>query len=396
MTGPLSGVRIVDLSQMATGPLATAWLADQGADVVKVEPPGGDGLRNFGSFAKGGITAFVLSCNRGKRSVGIDLSARPGVDLVRRMVADADVFVQNFRPGVVERLGLDPEVLRADNPGLITMSISGYGLAGPMSDRPVFDPVIQAITGHVATQVNPEIPFPDLVRHIVVDKATASFVAQAVTAALFERERSGQGQHIDLSMVDSSLAFLWPDAMMGETLLDDDVVGGPLVSELYSLTRCADGQLVYWAGTEKQLHGLYRALGHPEWISDERFGTKAASDRLENRQTLGALVGRAFEAMDVADAVDALVAHDVPCGLITDLGEVASQEQVVANESLVEFEHPTAGRVRQPRPPARFARTPADPAWGAPTIGQHTDEILGQLGLTAAQIAEARASGVVF
>ncbi len=395
-SGPLDGIRIIDLSQMATGPLATAQLADQGADVVKVEPlKVGDGLRSFPSYSKGGLTAFVLSCNRGKRSLCVDLSVDRGVDIVRRLVADADVFVQNFRPGVIDRMGLGPAELRAAHPRLITASISGYGLEGPMADRPVYDPVIQALTGYVATQVNPEIPFPDLVRHAVVDKATANAMSQAITAALFRRERTGEGQHVDVSMVDAAISFLWPDGMLAHTLLDDDVAPGPTLADLYSLTRCADGHIVYWTGTKKQRTAMFEGLGHPEWNDDERFNTKEAANRPENRAVLGALLADAFAVLTVDEAMAVLVEADVPSGRITELDELADHEQVVANDSVVEFDHPTAGRVRQPRPPARFSSTPAEPEWGAPTLGQHSTEILLESGWSEAEVAGLRTDGVI-
>ncbi len=394
--GPLDGVRVIDLSQIVSGPLAATILADQGADVVKIEPPGvGDRLRPYPSYSKGGLNAFFISTNRGKRSVCVNLADERGVAVVRRLIDGADVVIQNFRPGVMERLGLGPAELRTTNPRLITLWISGYGLLGPMADRPVFDPVIQAITGHIALQVNPEIPFPDLIRHAVVDKSTAGYAAQAVTAALFHRERTGHGQHIDLSMVDASISFLWPDGMMTETLLDDDVKAGPTLAQIYSLTQCDDGQLVYFAGTIEQRMGLYRALGHPEWCDDERFNSISAMLNMENFETLGGLIANAFSTLSVDDAVGELLANDVPCGLVTALADVASQVQVVANDSVIEFDHPTAGRVRQPRPPARFASTPSEPVWTVAHLGEHTDEVLTEAGLAAEEIADLRTAGIV-
>lgn len=397
MAGPLEGVRIIDLSQMATGPFATMQLADQGADVVKVEPPGlGDALRAFGFWSKNGLSAIVAGCNRGKRSLAVDLTTEAGIDIIRRLVDEADVFVENFRPGVVERMGLDPRELRASNPSLVTVSISGYGLTGDWVDRPVLDPVIQALTGHVATQVNPEIPFPDLVRHVVVDKATACYVAQAVTAALFRRGIDGHGQHIDLSMVDASLSFLWPDGMMKQALLDDDVAAGPTLAELYSLTDCADGKIVYFAGTIGQRLGLYRAIGHPEFCDDERYNTFEAMFAEEERLLhLGATITDAFAAMTVEQAVAALAAHDVPGGPVLGHDQVPHHAQIVANESLVEFDDPTAGRSRQPRPPAQFSDTPNDPTWVTPTVGEHSHEVLAEAGWAPDEIDRLRAAGVV-
>lgn len=396
MAGPLEGVRIVDLSQMATGPFATSQLADQGAEVIKVEPPGlGDAMRAFPSFSKGGLSAVMATLNRGKRSISLDMTQERAVELVREFVAEADVFVQNFRPGVIERMGLDPADLRAANPRLITMSITGYGLAGPMRDLPVFDPVIQALTGHVALQVNPNVPFPDLVRNVVVDKSTAAYVAQAIAAALFHRERSGEGQHIDLSMVDASLNFFWPDGMMAETFLDDDVVSGMTIADLYSLTECADGQIVYFAGTLPQRMGLFRAVGHPEWCDDERFNANDIALNPENFALLGTMITEAFAAMPAAAAADALNANDVPCGLVTAIADVATQPQVTENDSVVEFDDPVVGRVRQPVPAARFRGTPSEPNWILPLRGQHADEILADAGYDTDAIDKLRADGVV-
>lgn len=397
MPGPLDGIRIIDLSQMATGPFATMQLADQGADVVKVEPPGlGDALRGFGFWSKNGMSAVIAGCNRGKRSLAVDMSQPAGVDVVRRLVGGADVFVENFRPGVVQRMGLDPDDLRAENPGLVTASISGYGLEGAWVDRPVLDPVIQGLTGHVANQVNPDIPFPDLVRHVVVDKATACYVAQAITAALFRRTVDGHGQHIDLSMVDASLSFLWPDGMMQQTLLDDDVTEGYTIAELYSLTDCADGKVVFFAGTIAQRLGLYRAIGRPEWCEDERYNTFETMFADEERlQFLRQTIADAFAAMTVEQAVDALARNDVPGGPVLTHEQVPAHPQIVANDSLVVIDDPTLGRTRHPRPPARYSHSPSNPDWVTPTVGQHSDEILVESGFGPDDVVSLREAGVI-
>ena len=193
MAGPLEGIRVVDLSQVVSGPWATMLLADQGAEVIKVEPcVGGEVLRPLPNFGRGGINSLIANNNRGKLGLAVDLASERGVATLRRVVDTADVFVQNFRPGVVERLGLGSEVLRSSNPGLVTCAITGFGPDGPWAQRPVYDPIVQAMSGHVAVQVNPDIPFPDLVRSTVCDKATALMAAQAVTAALVARERTGR------------------------------------------------------------------------------------------------------------------------------------------------------------------------------------------------------------
>jgi crotonobetainyl-CoA:carnitine CoA-transferase CaiB-like acyl-CoA transferase len=382
---------------MGTGPFATMQLADQGADVIKVEPPGlGDALRSFGFWSKNGQSAFFSGLNRGKRSLVVDLTMERGTELVRGLIAEADVFVENFRPGVVQRLGLDTGALRASDPELITVSISGYGLEGDWVDRPVLDPVIQALTGHVALQMNPQIPFPDLIRHAVVDKSTSCYTAQAITAALFRRSIDAQGQHIDLSMVDASLSFLWADGMMTQALLDDDIKQGFTLSDLYSLTDCSDGQITYFCGTVQQRLGLYRAVGHPEWCDDERYNTFHATFAEEERALyLGTTITEAIATMTVDEAVEALAAHNVPVGPVLAQDAVADHPQIMANDSLVEFDDPVAGRSRQPRPPARFSRTPSEPSWPAPTPGQHTDEILAEAGLSPNDIAILRNDAVI-
>ena len=394
MRGPLTGVRVIDLSQMFSGPVATAQLADQGADVVKIEPPGvGDQLRALPSFSKGGMNSAVATVNRGKRSIVLDFANADGLEIAKKLIAGSDVVVQNFRPGVMTRIGLDLADLRRLHPKLITTSISGYGLTGPLSHLPVFDPIIQGITGHVAVQVNPEIPFPDLVRNAVVDKATAAYVAQAVTAALFRREKSGEGQHIDISMIDASLNFFWPDGMQPETLLDGDVTPGRTLAETYSLTECADGKVIYFAGTFEQGMRLFAALGHPEWCEDERFNS--IESLFENLELLGGMIREAFAKLSVNDAVSALNEGDIPCGQITSIADVPKHPQIVATKSIVEFEHPVAGRVRQPVPAARFSSTPSDPSWILPMPGDHTDEILSAAGFDIEEIASFRESGAV-
>ena len=255
--------------------------------------------------------------------------------------------------------------------------------------------MIQAITGHIAFQVNPKIPFPDLVRNVIVDKSTACYVAQAITAALFHRERTGEGQHIDISMLDSSLNFFWPDGMMAETFLDDDVVGGMTIADLYSLTDCADGQVVYFAGTLPQRMGLFRAVGHPEWCDDARFNANDLALNPDNFALLGDMLTGAFAEMPAAELAERLNENDVPCGMVTAVADVPHQVQVVTNDSLIEFDDPNAGRVRQPRPAARFRGSPNEPTWILPLNGAHSREILEQAGFGADEIAGLEADGTV-
>ncbi|MCH7790374.1 MAG: CoA transferase [Acidobacteria bacterium] len=395
MPGPMDGYKIVDLTQVVSGPLATMLLADQGAEVVKVEPLGmGDVLR-VPAFAKAGIGALFVNCNRGKQSVAIDLQDEAGLAVVIDLVRDADVFVENFRPGACERLGLGYDALKAVNPDLIYVSISGYGPTGPFSDRPVLDPVIQGMTGIIERQINPEIPFPDLVRNLIADKSTALTVAQAITAALLVREKGGGGQLVEIPMLDATLYFFWPDGMMDLTMLDEDASPGIRLSTVYSLTETADGKIVYFALTDKHRHGLFRALNRPELIEDDRFATMAGISVPENFAELGKILAAAFVEIPKAEILAKLAEHDVPAGEILAGEEVLEHPQVVHNECIVTWEHPEAGEIRQPLPAARFSKTPAVAKLSASALGADNDVVLGALGRSSDEIAAMRAAGTL-
>jgi crotonobetainyl-CoA:carnitine CoA-transferase CaiB-like acyl-CoA transferase len=397
MTGPLSGYRIVDISQVVSGPLATMMLADQGADVIKIEPTAGGDITRANQVLIGGISGLIANMNRSKRGVAVDVTSPDGLEFLLRLCDTADVFVQNFRPGVCDRLGFGKEVVMGRNPDLIYVDISGYGQSGPYNDRRVYDPVIQGLTGHVAAQVNPEVPFNDVHRTIVADKSTSYTVAQAVTAALLARERGlCRGQAIDVAMIDAALAFFWPDGMMSRTILDDPMFGQrPTLAQTMRVTRCGEGQLIYFAGTDKERHGLFRALGHPEWCEDPRFCNVQAVLKPENFVALGEVLEAAFLEWDAEELLLRLLAEEVPCGPVHTLDSLIDDEQLAHNGTFFEWDHPTAGRIRQVRPAPRFSATPAQPQPLIPTLGQHNDEIAAEIGYTSEQISELRAKGVL-
>ena len=400
MSGPLEGIRVVDLSQVISGPWATMLLADQGAEVIKVEPAvGGEVLRPVPNFGRGGINSLIANNNRGKLGLAIDLGSAQGVETLRRLVDTADVFVQNFRPGVAARLGLDHESLRTTNRRLVTCAITGFGPDGPWAQRPVYDPIVQAMSGHVAVQVNPDIPIPDMVRSTVCDKATALMAAQAVTAALFSRERSGEGQHIEIAMLDAAIAFFWPDGMMAHTVIEGDgweaAPVGPTMAQTYRLTQCADGHLVYWVVQPRDIFNLARALGHPEWEHDERWADAEARRDPDNWAALGAAIAAAFAELRVDDAIRALQDHDVPVGPVLSLDALPFHEQVVHNGIVVDWLHPTAGPLRQAGPAAHFSGTPVMANLRIPGHGEDTDEVLRSAGFTDDEIAALRHDGVV-
>jgi crotonobetainyl-CoA:carnitine CoA-transferase CaiB-like acyl-CoA transferase len=395
MSGPLEGFRILDLSQIVSGPFASLLLSDQGADVVKVEPVDGQDVTRRQNFARGGLSAFYMNGNRGKRSISVDLTVDDGRQILLDLASTTDVFIQNFRPGACDRLGLGYKHVRAVNPDVIYVSISGYGPDGPYADRPVLDPVVQGLTGMVAYQVNPDIPFPDLVRNIVSDKSTALTTAQAVTAALLARERGAGGQHVEVPMLDSTLAFFWNDGMVDLTLVGDGVSPGHTLAEVYRLTDCVDGKIIYFAASTAHIHGVCRAVGHPEWCEDPRYSLEGFVEDQANQQLFGVMTVEAFATMTTTEALEGLEEADVPCGPILEKADVLAHPQVTHNGSVVTWEHPTAGTVRSARPGARFSVTPIEMRLNAAWRGADNREILRELGRSEEETEALLAAGVI-
>lgn len=393
-TGPLAGVVIADLSRMVSGPYASLLMGDQGADVIKVEPINGDQSRQVGSFRRGGVEAFSANVTRGKRSVALDLHAAEAREVVADLAATADVFIQNFRPGVVEQMGLGYDDLSVRNPDLVYVSISGYGPVGPYADRPAYDTTIQAMSGIVARQ-RPMGGEPDLIRQVFVDKLTALFVAQAATAALLAVRDGSGGQHIHVSMLDATLYFAWPDLMVDHTIVGEGVTEGQLVSSQVNLTPASDGYVSQLAVSFKQRQAVLRAVGREDLLVDPRFATREGMIELTSIRDFIELVDQAAARLTVAELLDRLGAEDVPCGPVLDPSEVVVDEHVRAVGSLWEWEHPEAGLLRQARPPARFGRTEQEPKLSLSEIGANGDEILRSLGRTPEQIASLRSQGVL-
>lgn len=371
-------MRVVDLSALISGPFATMLLADQGADVIKVEPPGiGDIMRYVGS-SRGGMSGLFATMNRGKRSVVLDLKTSSGRADLDRLVATADVFVENFRPRALDRLGINEPAMRAVRPDLVYVSITGFGERGPYAGKRVYDNVMQGYAGVAAVQSDPATGEPALVRNLISDKVTAYTAAQAITAALFARERGAGGQHLRLNMLDATVAFLWPDGIMSELLLGDGVAWQPPISRGYSVKRTADGFVTVSYLTDAQFRSFIAAVGHPELAVDSRFAT--TEDRIRHSADLKAVVDAALVGMTSEQVVAALDEADVPCAPITALGDLHLDPQIIANRTIVETDHPRAGRMREAKPPVSFSGTPAAIGGPAPALGQHTDELLAELG----------------
>ena len=392
MAGPLAGVRVLDLTAMASGPFATQVLGDQGADVIKVEPPGtGDPIRSIGT-SRGGMSAVFANMNRNKRSLALDLRDERGCALLRRLAAGADVFVQNFRPGVAERMGIGAEALRAERAELIYVSISGFGETGPYASYKVYDSVMQAFSGLADLQADPETGTPQFVRNIVCDKSTALVTAQAITAALFARERGAGGQHLRLAMLDAAIGFLWPDGMQNHTWLGMDAPA-PLSAVSPRIRATSDGFVTFNAVQESEFQALCHALERPDLASDARFGD--ARERMQNAAALHETIDEIVKGYTIHELTTRLREHDVAFAVVNRVDTLHEDPQVIANELLVESEHPSAGSMRTPRPAPRFESTPAELRLPAPGLGEHSDEILAELGVTGEELRTLRAEGVV-
>ncbi|WP_171210233.1 MULTISPECIES: CaiB/BaiF CoA-transferase family protein [unclassified Ruegeria] len=370
--GPLTGVRVVDLTAVVSGPMCTMILADQGADVIKIERADGDFTRHVAT-RRGGHSASYLNNNRNKRSVVADLKNPDDIAMIKQLVKDADVFIQNFRPGVMDRLGLSYEVLSAINPRLVYMSISGFGFDGPLSGKPVYDPLIQALSALTTVQAGSDEERPRLVRTILPDKLTAVQASQAVTAALFARERTGKGQKVTLSMLDTVAAFLWASDMNGHTFVGDEMEKEESQSFHDLIYEVKGGYLSISIMQNKHWEALAHATGRPDILEDERFKTTELRDinrdaRLDLTQTI-------VREVDRDTLLAALEQAGVPCAPVLTRREMRQHPQLQANGTIVEYDHPSAGRLRQTRPAAMFHGTPATDLRPAPELGEHSDEI---------------------
>jgi crotonobetainyl-CoA:carnitine CoA-transferase CaiB-like acyl-CoA transferase len=389
--GPLTGIRVVDMSVMISGPLAGMTLADQGAEVFKVESPGlGDMMRYLGS-QKNGITGIYALHNRGKKSLVVDLKKPEGTEVLRSLVATADVLIQNFRPGAVERLGFGYEDVRAINPDIVYVSIAGFGADGPSSNRRVYDNVIQAASGLASVQTDAATGKPAIFKHLICDKVTAYTVAQAITAALFARERGAGGQHITISMLDAAIAFTWPDCAMDVALLDEDALRTATISSAYSAMEFKDGYATSSVVTQSEFEGYCAALGVPEVAQDERFKDREA--RAINAAALKEILQHQLSTISVHEFLEGALIHDVPASGLNTLETVVDDPQVIHNETFFIRDHPQAGTMREVRNAPRFKGTPTKMQPPAPAMGAHSDEIVSSLGLDAAAL---RAAAIIF
>ena len=354
--GPLNGLKVVDLTTMVSGPVASMMLADQGAHVVKVEPLMGEQMRHIGP-PHNGVASGFFSCNRGKESISLDLKSDEGKKILLELAETADVFIQNFRPGAIERMGFSEEALRAINEKLIYVSISGFGEEGPYTGKRVYDPVIQALSGATDIQADREKGRPQMFRIIIADKVTSLAAAQAITAALFARERSGEGQHIRLSMLDTMLSFFWPEGMAGLTYADMEFDVTQFQGKMDLIYETSDRYITAGAVSDKEWAGMCRAIDRLDLIEDPRF--KTSSDRFVNGEERKTITAEEIIKWSSDDILARLDAEGVPCAPLLNRMELMDHEQIIANDSIQRIEYPGFGEVRQPRPAARFDKTPA-------------------------------------
>lgn len=392
--GPFHGVRVIEVASALAGPGATAVLADQGADVIKIEPPGmGDILRYMGA-TRNGVSGIFQHYNRGKRSIALNLKHPEGLAIVHRLVADADVILHNFRPGVAERLGVGYDTLKVLQPSLIHVAVSGFGHAGPYAQKPAYDNVVQAFSGVAHSQANVETGEPTQYHQIFADKLTALTASQAIGAALFARERGAGGQEIRLAMIDAVASFMWPDTCGGAAFLDQGNVrlGQPLATG--KLMRFRDGWGQIAPVDDAAFLATCRIFGE-DVSGDARFTSMQARNRhvQDVRELFARIYARAAK-MPADEALAQLEAADVPCAKAFRIDELPQLPQFQANELFGVTEHPQGGQLCNPRNPVRFAATPDRPACLAPELGEHTEQILAELGW-ATTPDELRARGVI-
>jgi len=384
-SGALAGMRVLDFSTVVSGPLCTQILGDFGADVVKVESPGGDSTRRMGPPFRGGLSAIFAQFNRNKRSLVLDLKKPAGIDAARRLAKAADVVVHNFRPGVMERLGLGYDTLATENPALVYLGISGFGPDGPYATHAAYDSVIQGLSGHMRSQGTKDSPA--LIRSLVADKSTGLSAAYAILAGLLARSRSGRGQRIDVAMLDAFAAFILPDGLLKNTFLpDDEWAGMPDFSMVHRTWPTADGHVVIMLVEEHQWRALCQALEAPGMETDSRFCSLIL--RISNWRDFVEALGAEVRRWPTAELVERARRFGAPVAPANSVADFLADPQVAANRTVFEAEHPEAGRIRYLRNPARLRDTPPSLRHHPPRLGEQGEEILREAGFSENAIRE--------
>ncbi len=393
----LKDVVIIDLTRVLAGPYCTQMLGDLGAEVIKVEMPGqGDDTRQWGPpFTESGESAYFLSANRNKRSLTLNLKSEQAIEILKGLIARADVLVDNFRTGTLERFGLDDDTLQQIRPGLIYATITGYGYTGPYADRPGYDFMVQAMGGLMSV-TGPEDGEPIRVGIAIADLATGIFTVSAILAALYGRERTGQGQRIDMSLIDSQVAMM-------SYVASNYLVSGELPGRLgnghpnivpYQSFKAKDQHFAFAAGNDRQWNKFCEALGKTEWMEDERFSTNRA--RVQNRALVVSELKEVFATRTAREWMDLCEQIGIPTAPINDMAQVFEDPQVQDREMLLDVPHAGGGSVPLVASPLKIPTAPVEVRYPPPLLGQHTDEILtSMLGLDAERIRQLREDGVI-
>jgi len=393
MTRSLSGIRVLDFTQVMAGPFSAMLLADLGADVIKVEPPGGDSTRQMPG-AVGTDTPAFNAVNRGKRSIVINLKTIEGREALHRLIGPTDILVENYRPGVMKSLGFGYDALAKEHPRLIYASISGYGQTGPARHKGGFDLIAQGVSGIMSVTGDPDRP-PVKAGVPLTDLGAGLFAVVGILAALEARHRTGLGQRIDTSLVDAGVALSVWEATEYFAGAGVPVALGSAhrMNAPYQAFRCADGYITIGGANERIFRRLCEVLGHPEWQSMPDFADNAS--RVRHREDLTRRIEAITTRQTRAHWLSLFEAHDIPCGPINDYAQVFADPQVRAREMVVEVEHPKLGRIRSLGSPIKMSATPADASRRAPLLGEHTNEILTGIGVSEPEIARLRASGAI-
>jgi formyl-CoA transferase len=396
MPGALEGIRVIDLSRILAGPYCTMLLADMGAEVFKVEKPGeGDGSRHWGPPWVGDQSAYFLSVNRNKKSLTLNLKNPGGKEILKELLADADVLIENFRPGTMQRMGLDYETLSVDFPELIYCSITGYGQTGPYKDRPGFDFMIQAQGGLMSLN-GPVDGDPYKVGVAIVDVTAGMLAANAILGALLFRSHTGEGQHIDIALLDTQIAWLINVAQNYFVTGSEPTRYGNAHPNIvpYEVFPTSNGYLALAIGTDNQYQRFCEVVDRPDLWQDERFRTNAG--RVQHRKELILLLQELFNERTTEEWINLCVKHSIPAGPINDVPAVLNDPHVISRQMVREIEHPTLGTLKQLGPVARFSKTPAVLSAAPPQLGEHTESILGdELGYQESDITQLRAKGII-
>ena len=395
MAGPLKGIRVLDLTRILAGPYATMILRDLGAEVIKIEQPGtGDEARDFGPF-KNDFSLYFMSVNRGKKSITLNLKSQRGKELFLELVKGSDILVENFRPGTMEKLGLDYESLKEHHPSLLYAACSGFGQTGPYAMRGAYDMIIQGMGGIISITGEPDRP-PVRVGTSIGDITSALFTAIGILSALQHRDQTGEGQLIDVGMLDCQVAIL-ENAMVRYFSTGD--IPRPLGRRHPAITpfevfESADGYVVIAIGNNELWRKFCEHVGQPELIDDERFNTNAL--RTENHESLFPILAEIMRRRTTDAWVEALETIGVPCGPVNTVDKVANDPQVLARDMIAEVEHDTTGTVQVPGIPIKLSETPGQIDAPAPNLGEHTSEVLtGLLGLGAEEVNQLKQDGIV-